>query len=34
MFDTSALLATLTATEPTAPRITHYDPHGRIELSG
>lgn len=34
MFATSALIATLNASDPTAPRITHYDEHGRIELSG
>ncbi|MDO5698555.1 MAG: TIGR03089 family protein [Dermatophilus congolensis] len=34
MFDTSSLLQRLTTDNPTAPRITHYDEAGRIELSG
>lgn len=34
VFDISALLARLAGDNPTAPRITHYDPSGRIELSG
>lgn len=34
MFDTAALLKTLTSVDATRPRITYYDHHGRIELSG
>lgn len=34
MFSTGTMLRTLTGTDPTGPRITHYDAHGRIELSG
>lgn len=34
MLEISSLLQRLTTDNPTAPRITHYDDSGRIELSG
>ncbi len=34
VFDIQSLLRALTTENPTAPRLTHYDASGRIELSG